>query len=135
MRRSLSVPLLALLCGALHASAFAALELSTDHRSLFFGLMQVGEEKTLAQAGSFQNEITCSSTGGVTWYLKISVLQPLASGVETIPLDQFGWELVATDGHGSVASRNRPTAFSLLPAGPRKRTLSPPMIGSTASVS
>jgi hypothetical protein len=95
--------------------AFAALELSTDHRSLVFGLMQPGDEKTLAQSGGFHTEVTCTSTGGMTWYLKISLLQPLTSGGESIPLEHFGWQVTRTDGNGTVVTRNEFRSFSLTP--------------------
>jgi hypothetical protein len=92
-----------------------ALELSTDHRALFFGLMQPGEEKTLEQAGSFHNEVTCSSTSAMPWYLKISVLQPLTSGVDEIPLERFTWQLVRTDGGGTTSHQGRFQSFELIP--------------------
>lgn len=107
--------MLALALSGLTVPAFAALELSTDHRSLFFGLMELGEEKLLADAGSFHNEITCSSTEGRPWYLKVSVLQPLTSGSETIPLEQFAWQLAGTNGKGTVTNRNEFRAFALVP--------------------
>ena len=95
--------------------AFAALELSTDHRPLFFGLMRLGEEKTLAESGTFHHEITCSSSGGATWYLKIHLLQPLSSGAEDIPLDRFQWQLTRTDGNGSVVTSSQFRSFTLAP--------------------
>lgn len=103
------------LCGVCVSSAFAALELSTDHRALFFGLMRLGEERTLAQSGSYHNEVTCASTGGGTWYLKISVLQPLASGADEIPLERFQWEATGADGTGTLANAARWRSFTLFP--------------------
>lgn len=93
----------------------AGLEISTDHRSLFFGLMQLSEEKTLAQAGAYHNEVTCSSTNGAMWSLKINLLHPLTSGPETIPLDAFKWQLSWTDGTGTSAGRSEWKPFSLEP--------------------
>ena len=108
--------ILLLVCVGVAGPAFAALGLSTDHRSLPFGIMQLGEEKILAQAGSFQNEITCSSTGGNAWYLKISLIQPLTSGGgEAVPLDAFKWQLTRTDGNGSVVTQSQFRPFSLAP--------------------
>ena len=103
------------LIGALAAPASAEVELSSDHRSLFFGFMRLGEEKTLAESGSFHNEITCASTGGASWYLKISLLQPLSSGAEEIPLDHFRWQLARTDGNGSVVTQSQFRGFMLTP--------------------
>ena len=93
----------------------AALEFSTDHRPVAFGMMRLGEEKILAQSGTSHNQITCSSTDGQAWYLKVNVLQPLSSGAETIPLEQFQWWLTSTNGHGSEAHPNAFTPFSLMP--------------------
>jgi hypothetical protein len=95
--------------------AFAALELSTDGRALSFGLMQLGEEKVLAQAGSHHNEVTVRSSSGRPWYLKISLLRPLSSGTAEIPLDDLAWELARTDGSGNAAQRSRFQPFSLTP--------------------
>jgi hypothetical protein len=97
------------------APAYAALEVSTDHRSLFFGLMQPGERKTLAERGAFHNTVTVTSTGGRTWYLKISLLRPLSSGAETIPLERLRWQLIRTDGIGTAASQREFRSFSLVP--------------------
>ncbi len=97
------------------APVHAALTLTTDHRSVSFGLMQLDEEKTLAQQGSFHNQITCASTGGRLWYLKIHVLQPLTAGAETIPLEAFKWAVTTPNGKGNVARSNQLTPFSLVP--------------------
>ena len=104
-----------LVLAALIPPAFAAMEFSTDHRSLFFGLMQPGEEKILAQSGSFHTEVTCTSTSGMTWYLKVSLLQPMTSGGESIPLEGFGWQVTRSDGTGTVVSPNEFRNFSTTP--------------------
>ena len=93
----------------------AALTITTDHQTIAFGVMQLGEEKRLAQLGSYQNQITCSSTNGQSWSLKMHLLQPLSSGAETIPLDQFTWQATSPNGHGVLASPNQFTPFSLAP--------------------
>lgn len=100
---------------SLSFSASAAIEISTDHRSLFFGLMQLGEEKELTQLGIYHNQITCSSTNGNSWYLKISLLKPLTSGEETIPFEDFKWQLVWTNGKGTVVNPYQFKEFSLVP--------------------
>ena len=102
-------------CVLMAAPAFAALEFSTDHRSLSFGLMQPGEEKILAQSGSFHTEVTCTSTNGVTWYLKVSLLQPLAAGGELIPPEDFGWQVTRADGTGTVVDSSQFRSFSMMP--------------------
>lgn len=93
--------------------AYAALQLVTDHRPLFFGLMHLGEEKELSAFGSYHNQITCSSTDGSTWYLKISLLQPLTFGMEQIPLENFKWQMVWTNGTGTSPNASRYKPFSL----------------------
>ena len=96
-------------------SVEAALEFSSDQRPAAFGVMRLGEEKILAQSGSHQNQVTCSSTSGQAWYLKVNVLQPLSAGAETIPLEQFQWWLVSMSGHGTEAHPETFTPFSLMP--------------------
>ena len=96
--------------------AWAALELSTDQRPLTFGVMQLDESKELAQLGAYHNEITCTSTNGHSWYLKISALQPLTSGPDTIPLDNFQWQLAWTSGLGTAPAPYQMTPFSLSPS-------------------
>jgi hypothetical protein len=104
-----------LFVAAMAAPAGAALQLSTDHRSVFFGVMQLGEEKTLAHSGTYHNTVTVSSDGGQSWYLKISVLQPLTSGAHTIPLEAFTWQVTSTTGSGTLAQGNAPRPFFLTP--------------------
>ena len=96
-------------------SAEAAIELTTDGRSIFFGLMQPGQEKRLAEAGSFHNEVTVTSNNGQTWYLKVSLLRPMSAGAETIPPEAFQWQLTRTDGIGTEVSRGDFHSFSLVP--------------------
>jgi hypothetical protein len=109
------IALIALMIFIFSLSAYAALEISTDHRSLFFGLMKLGEEKGLAQLGVYHNQITCSSTNGNTWYLKINLLQPLSFAGETIPLENFQWQLVWTNGNGTQVGNYQYKPFSLFP--------------------
>ena len=100
---------------ALASPAMAALELSTDQRPLVFGMMQLGDSKELTQLGTYHNEVTCLSTNGRQWYLKINVLQPLSSGIETIPFDRFQWQLAWTDGTGTIPNPYHYAPFQLMP--------------------
>lgn len=95
--------------------AYASISISTDHRALFFGPMQLGEEKELTGLGTYHNEIACSSTNNNTWYLKISLLTPLRAGTENIPLENFKWQLAYTTGTGTVVNPYQFKAFSLIP--------------------
>ena len=115
MARAIRLAVLLLLGVGLAVPAFAGLQFSTDHRSLSFGLMRLGEEKILAQSGSFHNEVTCASTGGAAWYLKVNLVTPFSSGADEIPVEAFRWQLTQTDGTGSVVSQNQFRPFSLTP--------------------
>ncbi|PIQ84004.1 MAG: hypothetical protein COV75_04370 [Candidatus Omnitrophica bacterium CG11_big_fil_rev_8_21_14_0_20_63_9] len=77
--------------------------------------MQLDEEKTLAEQGGYHNQITCSSTNGQAWYLKVSVIQPLSSGGHTIPLDAFRWHVISTSGSGTLTHPREFSAFTLVP--------------------
>ncbi|MBI2093654.1 MAG: hypothetical protein HYT88_02910 [Candidatus Omnitrophica bacterium] len=96
-------------------SVWAGFEISTDNRSLFFGLMHLGEEKTLSQFGNYHNQVTCTSTNGRSWNLKISVLHPLTSGRDNIPLEAFQWQMVSTNGKGTIPKLYQFSPFSLVP--------------------
>lgn len=103
---------------ALQGISEAALSLTTDHRPISFGVMELEEQKTLAQSGTYHNQITCTSTNGQPWYLKISVLTPFASVSspgEMIPLEQLTWRVVWTNGKGIVAAPHEFTPFSSAP--------------------
>lgn len=113
MKRIIFIILVILL--SVFSRSYASIEISTDHRSLFFGLMQLGQEKELAQSGTYHNQVTCSSTNGNTWYLKISLLHRLSSAEETIPLEYFKWQLVWTNGSGTVVNPYQFKTFSLIP--------------------
>lgn len=104
LKIKIAIAILLLVAGSMFFPAFAAIEISTDYRPVFFGLMQLDEQKELAGLGAYHNQITCSSTNANTWYLKISLLQPLTSGAETIPSEYLKWQLVWTDGKGTVVS-------------------------------
>ena len=96
----------------------AAVSVTTDHQPVSFGVMELGEEKTLARYGTYQNQVTCSSSNGQPWYVKISALSPFSSlsvPGETIPLERFGWQITWTNGKGVLMSPHQFTPFSLLP--------------------
>ncbi len=112
--RKLILGIALILCVA--GSAEAGLTLTTDHRSLFFGPMKLGETKELASAGAYHNQITCSSTNGIQWYLKINIIQPLMSGMDQIPPENFRWQVVWTSGRGVIpANRGTYKPFSMFP--------------------
>ncbi|MBL7081852.1 MAG: hypothetical protein ISS44_04750 [Candidatus Omnitrophica bacterium] len=94
---------------------FAALQISADKKAVSFGLMHLGETKELAQYGGYDHELVCSSTNNTTWYVKISLLKPLSSAQDSIPLENFKWQLVASNGNGTIANPYQFKEFSLFP--------------------
>ena len=104
-----------LLALPLAAPASAAVTLSTDFRPIAFGVMQLDQEQVLAQFGTYHNELTCTSSDGRAWYLKIQVLQPLSSGAATIPLERFEWDVIDVTGRGTLPHGHAFTPFSLTP--------------------
>ena len=100
MKKLLAACLIAL-CG-FAVSASAELQITTDGRSVAFGAMKPGETKTLSERGAYHNQITCTSTGGSRWYLRIDLTGPLGSGANSIPLDSFAWHLVDSNGTGTI---------------------------------
>ena len=115
LRTRLAVRALLLISSWTAHPAWAALQFSTDQRQLFFGVMQVGERKELAQLGTYHSQITCSSTNGRMWYLKVNVLQPLSFGGRNIPLENFQWQVSGSNGTGSIAHPHEWRPFSLMP--------------------
>lgn len=95
--------------------AWAGLTFSTDNRALVFGVMDIGEERELAQAGAYHNQFTCASTNGQAWNLKVSLLTPLSSGGEMLPLDALQWQVVRTTGIGNVPYLHQWHPFSVQP--------------------
>lgn len=93
----------------------AGLTLSIDSRAVFFGRMNLDETKELTDFGGYHNEIRCSSANNTTWYLKVHILRPLSSGEFVIPLENFQWQVVYTNGVGILTNQDRYTAFDLAP--------------------
>lgn len=121
------IVLILVLIFGLSPCAYPAIGITTDHRALFFGLMQLDQEEELAEFGTYHNQITCSSNNQNTWYLKISLLSPLSSGLDTIPLEYFKWQLAYTSGIGTVVNPHQYKEFSLMPdtvyiSGPQEAT-------------
>lgn len=107
--------LLILIAGVDAAPACAAVTLSSDQRPLFFGLMQAGESKELAQSGAYHNQITCTSANGRIWYLKVHLLEPLTAGGQMIPSDHLQWQVADTNGHGGLQHTHQFTPFQITP--------------------
>ena len=95
--------------------AWAGLTFSTDNRPLVFGVMDIGEERELVQGGAYHNQLTCSSTNGRAWYLKVSLLTPMTSGSDALPADAMQWQVVRASGTGTVPYLHQWHPFSLQP--------------------
>lgn len=90
------------------------LTISTDTSNISFGAMDIGEQKELGGYG-YHNQLTCKSTNGRTWYVKIHVLAPLTSqGIKTISNSYFRYMLAWTDGTGSPQNTSY-NAFTTIP--------------------
>jgi len=98
-----------------NSAVYAALEISTDNRAVDFGQIKPSESKELAYLGGYHHEITCNSSNARTWYLKVSLISPLSQGSNTIPLENFKWQLNWTDGEGTVTNPYNFREFSLTP--------------------
>lgn len=96
-------------------NAAAALNVSIDFQSVFFDRIGLGETKELFDFGDYHNEVTCNSTNGRTWYLKMHLLRPLSFDRFSIPVENFQWQVVYSDGTGDLMNPHRYTPFSLIP--------------------
>ncbi|OIO32729.1 MAG: hypothetical protein AUJ70_04885 [Candidatus Omnitrophica bacterium CG1_02_40_15] len=85
--------------------------MSTDTSNVSFGEMAIGDWKELG-GGTYHNQLTCKSTNGKTWYVKIYVLAPLTSGTKTINNSYFKYMPGWTNGTGSVQNQYSFIAFS-----------------------
>lgn len=98
-------------------AAWAVFSLSVDSQPLSFDVMDPGQTKELISQGNYHNEVTCQSTNGTTWYLKIHVTSPFTSGSGTIPLENFQWMLSEVqNGTGSSQNIGVYNAFTTSPA-------------------
>lgn len=98
-----------------NSAADAGLSISTDNRAIDFGQILPGEAKELAYLGSYHNEIICNSTNQKMWYVKVNLLNPLSQGVNTIPTENFKWQLNWTDGEGTIPNSYNFKELSLFP--------------------
>ena len=98
------------------SSAWATFSLSVDSQPLSFDVMDPGQGKELVSQGNYHNEVTCQSTNGTTWYLKIHVTRPFSSASATVPLENFQWMLSEVQsGTGSPQNIGVYNAFTTSP--------------------
>ncbi|OGW74968.1 MAG: hypothetical protein A2Z72_07565 [Omnitrophica bacterium RBG_13_46_9] len=96
--------------------ACAIFQLTVGGRDIDFGFMKIGEWKELTDEGYYQNEITCQSDKGNTWYLKVHLLTPFESGENDIEPSRFKWKVVeVVDGNGIITNEGMFNDFSQSP--------------------
>ncbi|MBN1354371.1 MAG: hypothetical protein JW994_06860 [Candidatus Omnitrophica bacterium] len=98
---------------------FAAFDMTIEpnQRSIDFGRMDMGEEKTLEERGGYEHMFSFVSTNNRIWHFKAQLLRPFTSGVHTIPAENFEWVVdEIRNGQGSfTANISQPSHFSTLP--------------------
>ncbi len=99
------------------ATADGALQMTLDYNMIDFGAMNTGESKEVSIKGVYHNQLTCSSTNNITWYLKAQVVKPFSSMQYAIPEDNFKWTVVSVGiGRGIVnGGLNFTFPFSRIP--------------------
>jgi hypothetical protein len=117
LKRAIIILLLIFL--AMPAPAFAVFDISIEgnYKTISFGAMKLGEEKTVSRKGGYEHQFNFNSTNGRTWYFKAQLLMPFTSGAHTIPPENFQWiaEQVI-NGRGVLATTlSRPSSFASYP--------------------
>jgi hypothetical protein len=93
--------------------AYAVFEIEVDAYGIDFGFMNIGESKEVQEKGVYHNEITCKSDNAKTWHLKIQTIEPLKSGEDYIPDENFKWKVVEVlTGDGVIHNKDSYSAFS-----------------------
>lgn len=97
-------------------TAYALFEAGVDSYNIDFGFMNIGEVRELQEKGSYHNEINCRSDTGQAWYLKIQAVEPLTSGDDRIPYEDFKWAVIEViDGDGVIYNKDMYNVFSDTP--------------------
>jgi len=100
-----------------NAHATFNMSITAGYKTIDFGGMKLGEQKTLATRGNFEHQFDFDSTNGRTWYFKAQLLRPFTSGVHSIPPENFEWIVEQVISGNGVLSRNvtTPGPFSRNP--------------------
>jgi len=103
----------------LPSQTFATFDMSlgAGYRTVDFGAMELGEEKTLSRRGGYEHQFNFTSDNGRRWYFKTQLVRPFSCGGYSIPAEDFQWIVEEVkDGKGIVsASISRPSPFSTHP--------------------
>jgi hypothetical protein len=118
MRKTIILPVVAMLAILTADSGWAGISMSVDRNMLDFRAGNPGEEIELADQGTYHNQVSLSSTNNKTWYFRAHLVRPLTSGTNTIPNENFKWEVVSIGaGSGIITNNiNVPTPFTTTPS-------------------
>jgi hypothetical protein len=84
-------------------SSQAVITMTIDRAMVDFRIMENGQSTEVSDQGVYDNQVTCTSTNNVTWYLKTNLVRPFTSGPNTIPNENFSWKVVnVVNGRGMV---------------------------------
>lgn len=99
------------------ALATFEMSLGAGYRSIDFGPMELGEEKTLSARGGYEHQFNFTSDKGRTWYFKAQLIRPFTSGRHSIPVENLQWIVEEVrSGRGIVStSMSTPGSFSNFP--------------------
>jgi len=97
--------------------AAAEITMTLDRNQIDFRVMDPGETREVTDQGVYHNQISCTSTNDVTWYLKAQIIRPFTSGMHSIPNENFRWKVVSVgDGRGQVYNNvNTANPFTTYP--------------------
>ena len=93
------------------------MSLRDGYRTIDFGGMKLGEERTLSERGGYEHRFSFASDTGRTWYFKAQLLMPFTYGAHTIPSENLQWIVEQVINGRGILSRNRsmPGPFSTMP--------------------
>ncbi len=66
----------------LPSQTFATFDMSlgAGYRTVDFGAMELGEEKTLSRRGGYEHQFNFTSDNGRRWYFKTQLVRPFSCG-------------------------------------------------------
>lgn len=98
------------------AQADATFSFEADNTVIDFGFMDIGQTRALRDRGDYHNQVTCQSDTGNTWYLKIHLVEPLSSGIDTIANKYFTWQVSSVlNGKGLLFHEDEFYPFTMNP--------------------
>jgi len=118
LKKQLAILLLLLFVFPGISQAEFDMSLAVGYRTIDFGRMELGEEKTLAAKGGYEHQFNFTSDNNRRWYFKAQLVRPFTSGAHVIAPEDFHWIVDQVRvGQGTVSNRiSTPRAFSKTPA-------------------